>query len=110
IPFRLLPAFDEYLLGWRDRDVVVAADRWKRINAGSGWLNPVVVEDGRVVATWKLQRDAGSAHIDVRPFGSTSTAFRKAVSREAEDVERFLKAEVQLRFAQLQGRELRARQ
>jgi hypothetical protein len=110
MPVRLLPAFDEYLLGWDDRDFAVAADQWRRINAGSGWLNPVVVEDGRVVATWKIERNARSGHIEVRPFGSTSTGFRKAASSEAEDVERFLKIELQVRFSQLQGNELRVRQ
>jgi hypothetical protein len=100
IPIRLLPAFDEYLLGWKDRSFAVAADRWKRINAGGGWLHPVAIQDGVVVATWKLERGGRPIHLDVRPFGPLSTGFRKATSTEATDVARYLRTEMELRFVQ----------
>jgi winged helix DNA-binding protein len=98
IPVRLLPAFDEYLMGWKDRSFAVPADQRQRINAGGGWLHPVAVHDGLVVATWKLERGGRPADLEVRPFGSTSTAFRTAAASEARDVERYLKTTLRLRF------------
>jgi hypothetical protein len=48
----LLPAFDEWLIGYRDRSALVDP----RVEAGlperGGMLNPVVIDRGRVVGTW----------------------------------------------------------
>lgn len=55
----LLPAFDEYLVGYQDRRAVLDPQRVKQINAGGGMLNPVIVIDGEVMGTWKrtLKKD-----------------------------------------------------
>ncbi len=49
----LLPAFDEYLVGYTDRSAVLDPRFVKATNAGGGMLNPVIVIDGQVVGTWK---------------------------------------------------------
>jgi hypothetical protein len=49
---RLLPHFDAYRLGYRNRDLVVAPRYNRRIQCGGGWLRPVVIVNGWVVATW----------------------------------------------------------
>lgn len=56
----LLPAFDEYLVGYQDRRAVLDPQLVKRINAGGGMLNPTIVIDGQVVGTWKrtLKKDS----------------------------------------------------
>ena len=49
----LLPGFDEYLLGYADRDAVLAPEHAQRIvPGGNGVFRPTVVLDGQVVATW----------------------------------------------------------
>ena len=49
----LLPAFDEYLVGYKDRSAVLDPADARRVNAGGGLLNPTIVIDGQVVGTWK---------------------------------------------------------
>jgi hypothetical protein len=87
---RLLPNFDEYLLGWKDRTFAVAPDRLRAINAGAGWLHPVVLADGRAVGTWKGERDGAGYRVSVTPFGSLSAAVKKRVAEEAGPVGDFL--------------------
>jgi hypothetical protein len=48
----LLPPFDEYLLGYKDRSAALAPDDAKRVNAGGGMPRAAVVVDGRVAGTW----------------------------------------------------------
>ncbi len=79
---RLLPAFDEYLLGWKDRDLVGPAAAWKTINRGGGWLHPVVLADGRALGTWRRADDAGG--LELHPFGRLAPAVRRAAEREAK--------------------------
>lgn len=53
LPPVLLPAFDEYLVGYKNRDAVLDPAFVKAINAGGGLLNPAIVIDGQVVGVWK---------------------------------------------------------
>jgi hypothetical protein len=52
---RLLPGFDQYVLGpgTRDRHVVPAARR-AAVSRPAGWISPVVVAGGVVRGTWEL--------------------------------------------------------
>lgn len=50
----LLPAFDEYFLGYSDRHIAAAPEHHERIIPGkNGVFQPIVVAGGRVVGLWK---------------------------------------------------------
>ncbi len=50
----LLPAFDEYALGYRDRSAVLQAEHKTRIvPGGNGMFLPMVVVGGQIVGTWR---------------------------------------------------------
>jgi hypothetical protein len=87
---RLLPAFDEYLLGWKDRGLAVAAEHRVKVNRGGGWLHPVLVVDGQIVATWRAAIESKQLRIDVVPFGPITTVAKRAVAAEAKDVAAYL--------------------
>jgi Winged helix DNA-binding domain len=86
---RLLPAFDEFLLGWKDRSFAVAPGNRRAVNRGGGWVYPVVIADGRVVATWRAEQMEGSLRVVVRPLADLSPEVRRSVVREARDVGTF---------------------
>lgn len=49
----LLPGFDEFILGYKDRSAVLHADHAQRIVPGNnGVFKPVIVQDGRIVGIW----------------------------------------------------------
>jgi len=91
---RLLPAFDEYLLGWKDRQLIAPVSRWKTIQRGGGWLHPVVLVDGRAVGTWSWERARHEVLIDVMPFAPLGLTLRRRIDEDARDIGRFLKTEV----------------
>ncbi len=101
---RLLPAFDEYLLGWKDRKLIASAPRWKTIQRGGGWLHPVVLVDGRAVGTWSSERATGALRIEVSPFGSLSRTLRRSIDHEARDIGRFLKTEARTTYPKRSAR------
>ena len=49
---RLLPMFDELLLGWKDRSPVVPPGHAKAVLPGGGMLRATVTVGGRVAGTW----------------------------------------------------------
>jgi hypothetical protein len=89
----LLPAFDNYLLGYRDRAAIVAPEHHGRVYQG-GWIKPVVLLDGRAIGAWRLDRPSGT--VSVEPFEAWSAAVRRRVAAEVADIGRFLGREVRL--------------
>jgi winged helix DNA-binding protein len=85
---RLLPAFDEWLLGWRSRDLVLPSEHAKRVAPGGGIIRPVAIADGRVFATWRLDRRRKRIELD--PFGRVTTSMRAGVAAEVEAIGAFL--------------------
>jgi hypothetical protein len=86
---RLLPAFDPWLLGWRDRAFTVPAAHTQRVVPGGGMLRAVATAGGRAIGTWSARRRAGRIAIAVEPFGRVGAAVRAALDAEADDVARF---------------------
>ena len=86
----LLPSFDTYLLGYRDRSLVVASRYAKHIHPGGGVLHPTLVVDGRASGTWRLDRRGGALELVVQPFEALPRAVRDGLELEASRVSEFL--------------------
>ena len=87
---RLLPSFDPYLLGHRDRDHLVDRAHYKQVYKDQGWLAPVVLVDGRVAGTWSYERQPRTLRVDVNMFTAFSKETRTKAKDEAHDLSRFL--------------------
>ncbi|MFK3670723.1 winged helix DNA-binding domain-containing protein [Leifsonia aquatica] len=82
----LLPGFDEYLLGYQDRDPVIDPEHFERVVPGkNGIFSPVIIAGGRVAGTWR--RDG--TIIEPRPFVPLSAAQERGVAREADRYRRY---------------------
>ena len=77
---RLLPYFDEYLLGWKDRSFAVDPKRWDAMVRGGGWFPRVVIDDGLAVAEWRAE--AGSTDVAVTGFGRLRPGVQAAAAKE----------------------------
>jgi Winged helix DNA-binding domain len=95
---RLLPSFDEYLLGWKDRSPVARPEHWRKIHPGAGWYHPAAVVDGRGTGTWKTVRGPEVTRIEVRPFTRPSPSVRRGLQAEAEALSRYLRTPAELSF------------
>jgi Winged helix DNA-binding domain len=93
LPARLLPAFDPYLLGWKDRAFAVPARYARRVHPGGGILRAVATVDGVAVGTWSARRRGERLHVEIEPFAALAPAAARALRAEAADVERFESAE-----------------
>ena len=82
VPARLLPAFDPYLLGWKDRAFAVPPEHARAVHPGGGIIRPTVTVDGLAMGTWS-RRDG----LDVlAPLPASAVA---ALEVEAADIVRF---------------------
>ncbi len=87
----LLPAFDEFLLGYRDRSAVLdAAHADKVVPGGNGVFKPLLVVEGRVVGTWKPTVRRGTVQVALHPFAPLDPAHRAATHKAAARYGAFL--------------------
>ena len=84
---RLVSAFDNFLIGYRDRTGLVPDDRRDEIYVG-GIIRPTIIRNGAAVGRWRLDRAAG--RVSVRYFVAPTRALRAAVQDEIADVARFV--------------------
>jgi hypothetical protein len=85
---RLLPAFDNYLMGHRDREFIAPPGRWKAIGPGGGLLHPAITVGGAAVGTWRLKRPGGKLSAELLPFDGLDGRLRAAVEAELDDIAR----------------------
>jgi Winged helix DNA-binding domain len=87
----LLPPFDEFLVGYRDRSASLDAEYNTRVvPGGNGIFNPIVVIDGRVVGTWKRTFKKDTVVMNFSPFTSWNDEQVRAISAAAECYGRFV--------------------
>ena len=86
---RLLPMFDNYLIGYRDRTAMFDPAVQTLVYVG-GIIKATVVCDGRVIGIWQLERSRRPATIRITPFERFTRRHRDELERERADVERFL--------------------
>ena len=86
----LLPPFDEFTVGYRDRTAVLDPAFARKVNAGGGMLQAVVVIDGKIAGTWKrtLHRDA--VEIMTTMFRALKRGEKRDLEAAAERYRRFL--------------------
>ena len=87
---RLLPYFDVFLLGHRERDHLVPLKDRPNVFRPQGWIAPVVLVDGRVAAVWEQAREGDRLRVRVTKFGPLSRAVSAGIREEARELSRFL--------------------
>ena len=82
----LLPGFDEFMLGYRDRSPSLETKHATKIVPGrNGVFVGTMVESGRVIGTWKREIVREEVVVECKPFAKCSAAqkseMKKAVAK-----------------------------
>lgn len=81
----LLPGFDEYVLGYKDRrDVLATAHAQRIVPGGNGVFFPMIVVNGQVLGTWKSSLKRNGVEVWLEPFleiGGLRARVQPAVER-----------------------------
>lgn len=87
---RLLPAFDEYIVAYKDRNPVLAARQVSQAISANGIFYPTLVVNGRVVGTWKKTVKKDLLIIAPNPFAPLTRTEKHALQLEAGRYASFL--------------------
>ena len=92
---RLLPEYDAYVMGFREREHLVPEAVRRQLAAGRGRYEgpagvPLLVVDGVAAGVWRRRKRGRRVEIDVAPAGSLTKRRRVEVAAEAERIGAFL--------------------
>jgi len=77
---RLLPGFDEYLLGYRDRSAIITAEHLSKVvPGGNGVFLPMIVVAGQVVGVWRRTVGKKALNVVLTPFIQLGDAEERAM-------------------------------
>ncbi|MCY3779075.1 MAG: winged helix DNA-binding domain-containing protein [Chloroflexi bacterium] len=96
---RLLPRYDNYLLGYESRAFMVAEAFAKRVHPGGGLIRACLLVDGEAVANWKLEKQRAGVRVFVEPFEALDQSLLPYLEAEVQSLGFFLDAKVELRVA-----------
>ena len=92
----LLPSFDEFLLAYRDRTVVLDPAHANRVVPGSnGLFTPIVVAGGRVVGTWRRELKPGRVALSYNLFDELGPLDWQTLDEQGARYGRFLNTVVE---------------
>ncbi len=97
---RLLPAFDQYVVGASRHATHLMPGAFKnRVYRPQGWLSPVLLINGRIDGTWRHERKGQRVTVQIEPFVRPPTWARRATEDEAERLAGYLGGRLELRWA-----------
>jgi hypothetical protein len=89
-----LPGFDELVLGFKDRSLVLPdAHKDAVVPGGNGMFRSTIVVDGQIVGTWSRTVRAKRIDVVAEPFGRLTKARRAGFERAARRYAGFLGTE-----------------
>lgn len=95
---RLLPRYDNYLLGYANRAFMVTDAYAKRVHPGGGLIRACVIIDGEARANWKLEKQRAGLRIVVEPYETLEPSSLPPLEAEVEALGRFFNAHTALRL------------
>lgn len=87
----LLPPYDEYLIGYRDRTHVLEAKYRSKAHNNYGIFHPVVFYKGKIVGNWKKVVKKGDTEIETTFFTQAGAPGKKKLQAAIDRYTEFLK-------------------
>jgi hypothetical protein len=88
----LLPNYDEYFIGFKDRSAIgKRMGHVRSVTGGDAFIAHVIAIDGQLVGGWKRRIEKGTVVVDVNIVTPVTTAERKRIDTVVASFARFLR-------------------
>lgn len=88
--FYLLPAYDEFIISYKDRSASLSFENHKKAVSNNGMFWPVIVINGKVTGTWKRSIKKDNVIMETKFFKQPDKAEKSMVEEASEKFGRFL--------------------
>ena len=88
---RLLPAFDQYVIGAsRNAEQLMTGGARGLVYRPQGWISPVLLADGFMQGVWRHETKGNQVEVRITPFTKLPKWVRIGAEEEAERLAKFL--------------------
>lgn len=91
-----LPAFDEFMVSYKDRTASLSSDYNKNAITGNGIFKPIIVVNGRVTGIWKRSFKKDTVWIEPSFFDPADTLTKDELAAATKSFGQFLEMEVKI--------------
>jgi hypothetical protein len=88
-----LPAFDEFLISYKDRSASLAAGNAGRYSTNNGIFKPTIIDNGKVTGTWQRTISKGKVLIETHFFDPANQLSPKQIEKATQPFRDFLQAQ-----------------
>jgi len=98
---RLLPTFDQYVIGTtkHSHELMPGVAFRDRVHRQAGWVSPVLLVDGRIEGVWSYAKKGSWVIVEIEPFRKQPGWVRKGAEIEAERLAAYLGGALELRWS-----------
>lgn len=89
-----LPAFDEILIAYKTREVSILPEHQSKAFTNNGIFKPIILENGKVIGTWKRTIKKDHAKIETQFFQKTENAKKAALFNGVKSFGSYLETRV----------------
>jgi hypothetical protein len=101
MPTRLLPGFDEFMLGYSEAERAIDPAHHAAVVPGNnGMFKPVIVDRGRVVGVWERRLMAKSVRVTCTALAPLDAPARARIELAAVEVASYVKRPLDLRWSE----------
>lgn len=94
----LLPAFDEFIISYKDRTTLLPNEIHKKAVSDNGIFRPVILVHGQVKGTWKRTVNKERVSIVIEFFEHPNKETRNLIEEAAADYGRFLGKNIEMNY------------
>jgi hypothetical protein len=96
-PLRLLPHFDSFLLGHKNKSHIVEEAYYKQVFKKAAWIAPVLLQDGEAIGIWKQKRTKKKVTVIAEPFRALTKSQREDLEAETRRLGKYFELECEVK-------------
>nr|WP_315151682.1 winged helix DNA-binding domain-containing protein [uncultured Flavobacterium sp.] len=89
-----LPAFDEILISYKTREASILLEHQPKAFTNNGIFKPVILENGKVIGTWKRTLKKDHAKIETQFFNETEDHRKSIMFEGIKSFEKYLETKI----------------
>jgi len=92
----LLPAFDEFIISYKDRSAALSLERFNKAVSNNGVFRPVIVFNGQVMGVWKRSMKKDKVILETELFEQTDRRLESLIEIAAKQFGYFIEKKTEV--------------
>lgn len=93
---QLLPAYDEFIIGYTDRSAMLTLEDHQKSISRNGLFKPVIIFNGQVIGLWKRVINKEKVLIELDFFKNHGKSLKRLVHKASENLGHFLEKQPEI--------------